>query len=265
MKRCRKSRLHWAYGFTTAWMLIGMSNAVAETVSGSAVRALETPWSYRGENGPARWGELTEKFRLCAEGSAQSPIDITTATISDLAPIRFDYDDSPIYLVNNGHTIQFNYAKGSSLAVGGERFELIQFHFHSPSEHTLGGRAFPLEAHLVHKADNGKLVAVAVLFEEGDENALVARLWEHLPTYDGEMRVLHKMKVNVRSLLPPGRTYFTYRGSLTIPPCTENVTWLVMSAPVAVSRAQVEQFRQIYANNVRPVMPLNGRVVKLAH
>ena len=177
-----------------------------------------------------------------------------------MKPLAPAYVSDAAEIVHNGHTVQVNYAAGSALAVDGHAFELKQFHFHAPSENTINGKRFPLEVHLVHKDTSGKLAVVGVLFEEGADHPLLAKLWEKLPK-SGDKGAL-PAGLNARELLPAGSDYFRFNGSLTTPPCSEGVTWLVMKSPVSASRAQVERFSQaIGFANSRPVQPLNDRPV----
>jgi carbonic anhydrase len=220
-------------------------------------------WSYEGPGAPDKWGKLKAEYESCATGKRQSPIDIRDGARLELEPIRFDYKPAPLRMIDNGHTVQVNYAEGSHIVVAGERYELKQFHFHKPAEERIEGRAFDMAAHLVHRSLDGRLAVVTVLFLAGDQpNAFVDGLWPHLPLErDREMAPL-ETAVDVNALLPEGRGYFAYMGSLTTPPCSEGVLWLVLKTPVPVSREQVGVFGRLYAMNARPVQPANGRLIK---
>ncbi len=222
-------------------------------------------WGYEGDHGPFYWGDLKEEFATCKDGKRQSPIDISTAIVTSLAEIETDYHESPLNIVNNGHTIQVNYQPGSGITIGGKQFELLQFHFHSPSEHTVGGKAYPMVAHLVHKAGDGQLGVIGILLKEGEANALIDRIWAHLPPHAGEDVSIEGESINVSGLLPKDMTYFNYTGSLTTPPCSEDVNWMLLTTPVSLSSGQIERFRSLYANNARPVMPVNGRPIGLSN
>ena len=217
-------------------------------------------WAYSGAEGPEHWGALSPDFIACSTGKSQSPINLTDAVRSDLKPIEFHYQAGGNEIVNNGHTVQVNYAPGSRLSVDGRDFELKQFHFHAPSENLVNGKSYPLEAHLVHADKDGNLAVVAVMFVEGAENASLAHAWAHLPANVGEKVSLSS--VAVEGLLPSKRDYYRYDGSLTTPPCSEGVRWIVLKEPVTASPAQLEAFTHVmhHANN-RPVQPLNARVV----
>jgi carbonic anhydrase len=220
-------------------------------------------WGYDGAAAPDKWGKLKPEYAACAEGKRQSPIDIRDGARLALEPIRFDYKPAPLRIVDNGHTVQVNYAEGSSITVAGERFELVQFHFHKPAEERIDGRAYDMAAHLVHRSLDGRLAVLAVLFEAGDRpNAFIDGLWPHLPLEAGREIMPADVAVDINAMLPEARSYYTYMGSLTTPPCSEGVLWLVLKTPVPVSREQVGVFGRLYAMNARPVQPANGRLIK---
>jgi carbonic anhydrase len=218
-------------------------------------------WGYSGEGAPQNWGKLEKEFAACASGKAQSPIDVAAAVTSELKPLAFEYRGGTAEILNNGHTVQVNYQPGSTLMADGRRFELKQFHFHAPSENTFNGRHFPLEGHLVHADKDGKLAVVAVMFSEGAANPMLTALWKAMPAKEGDKRAL-TAKRNALEMLPPERDYYQFSGSLTTPPCSEGVLWLVIKKPVTASKAQLEEFSETvgFANN-RPVQPLNQRQV----
>ena len=222
--------------------------------------AATTHWEYSGEAGPAKCASLTPEYGQCA-GSNQSPVNLTGMVEAKLAPLQFHYQTGGKTLVNNGHTIQVNYAPGSTLELDGMRFELKQFHFHAPSENLIEGKSYPLEGHLVHANDRGELAVVAVMFEPGRANAALSLAWQVLPAKAGESHGL-KEPVSAEQLLPAKRDYYRFSGSLTTPPCSEGVRWLVMKEPVQVSQAQIDAFKAVMHHpNNRPVQPLNGRLV----
>lgn len=218
-------------------------------------------WAYEGEHGPAHWGHMSKDFAACSEGKQQSPIDITAAQKEDLKDVEFSYKPSALNIINNGHTVQVNYDQGSSIKVNGVDYQLAQFHFHTPSEHTLGGKSFGMELHLVHKNDKGELAVVGVLLEEGKENAAFKTIWQNLPKKADEKKSV-KANVNADELLPKTRSYFTYGGSLTTPPCSEGVTWIVLKTPVQMSKKQLQSIETIMHHNNRPVQPLHDRKLK---
>jgi len=217
-------------------------------------------WGYSGDTGPAQWTSLNPEFGACA-GKNQSPINISGLTEAELKAVKFNYKSGGNEVINNGHAIQVNLEAGSSIVVDGIEFDLKQFHFHSPSENQINGKSFPLEAHLVHADKDGNLAVVAVVFDEGAANPVVAQAWSQMPKKAGEKNAL-PTKVGAKGLLPGKRDYYRYNGSLTTPPCTEGVRWIVMKKPMTVSREQIETFQGTvgFANN-RPVQPLNARPV----
>jgi carbonic anhydrase len=247
----------------TARAAAGALVTVATLAAGTAARAAETPhWEYSGNHGPAHWGELSREFATCGLGHEQSPIDITGARKAELPPIRFDYRPAPLQLVDNGHTIQANLRPGSSISVGADRYELVQFHFHHPSEERVEGKPYSMVAHLVHRNAAGRLAVIGVLLESGARNALIDTLWAHLPARSGHDVALAQVVIDAAQLLPPERGYYTYAGSLTTPPCSEGVRWFVLKQPVTVAPEQIETFARRYPNNARPVQPLNARLVQ---
>ncbi|MDX1374174.1 MAG: carbonic anhydrase family protein [Burkholderiales bacterium] len=218
-------------------------------------------WGYTGESGPEHWSKLDAKFAMCGLGRNQSPVDLRGFVEAELKPLKLAYKAGAADIVNNGHTVQVNYAPGSRLTVNGRSFELKQFHFHAPSENHISGKPYALEAHLVHADKDGNLAVVAVMFNEGKANALLSRLWEKMPAQAGGKAEL-PAGLSVTGILPAKRGYYRFNGSLTTPPCSEGVWWLVMKNPMSASKAQIGQFSKTlgFANN-RPVQPLNARAV----
>ena len=217
-------------------------------------------WGYEPHNGPEVWGSLDAAFIACASGDEQSPINLTAGQTAELAPIEFDYRRTRFAIENTGHTIQVNPNPGSGIVLNGVRSALLQFHFHHPSEHTFDGGRLALEMHLVHRSDLGSVTVVGVLFKEGEANEVLAPVWKHLPPEQSESHMVPG-KLDLASLLPAVRTTWRYRGSLTTPPCTEGVAWIVLTEPLAMSKAQIAAFGAIHPQNVRPVQPLGNRVL----
>jgi len=216
-------------------------------------------WSYSGEEAPEHWAELTPEFSAC-NGKNQSPLDLNAFIRAALAPLKFAYKPGGDVIVNNGHTIQVNYGTGSGVVVDGHEFGLKQFHFHAPSENRIKGRSYAMEAHLVHADLAGDLAVVAVMFNEGPENKGLAELWRSMP--DSEQQRALSAPFDAARLLPVKRDYYRYSGSLTTPPCTEGVRWLVLKTPVSASKEQVATFSKVMHHpNNRPVQPVNGRTV----
>jgi carbonic anhydrase len=218
-------------------------------------------WGYAGELDPAHWGDLSPEFATCKEGQTQSPIDIRYARPLDYQPLSFQYRSDALAIINNGHTMQVDPGPGSFLVVNGHEYALQQFHFHTPSEHRIRGAQADMELHLVHRDAQGKIAVVAVLMNAGRHiNSTLKRIAEVLPPV-GESFYGRQVATNPLFLLPPDRSYFSYPGSLTTPPCTEGVDWFVMAEPVEVDAALVARFRQAMGVNARPPQPDNGRPV----
>ena len=218
-------------------------------------------WSYEGHGGPTEWGEIDQAFATCSLGKLQSPIAIRGAKAADLPDIKFAYKPSALKLIDNGHTIQVNYAPGSSLDVGGTRYELVQFHFHRPSEEKIDGKSHPMVAHLVHKDADGKLAVVAVLLDRGGANATIDTIWRNLPKEKGRETSVDAT-VDAATLLPIEHGYYAFQGSLTTPPCSEEVRWLVLKTPVKITSGEITAFSKLYPMNARPTQPLNGRLIE---
>ncbi len=218
-------------------------------------------WSYTGKTGPANWGQLSEAYLPCGEGLNQSPIDLTGAVVAALPPIRFMYQSSELDILDNGHTIQVDYQPGSYISVGEKDYNLVQFHFHSPSEHTVDGLPSDMVAHLVHTDADGKLLVVAILMEARGDSPLVQTILNYVPEAEGMRSKPAGVTINVMDFIPAMASYFSYTGSLTTPPCSEGVLWIVPQSPVLVSVAQVDQYNSLYPRSTRPVQPLNDRVI----
>ena len=227
-------------------------------------------WAYEDhgdEVGPARWGTLPGN-EACGTGKQQSPISLTTGAVKpqDLPNLMFGYKPSRLSMINNGHTIQMAYDAGSTLGRAGSKatWTLAQFHFHDPSEHTLDGASFPMEAHLVHVDAAGKPgVVVGILIKAGREHAGLARAFQGLPAHSGDKSAPAGVTVDASTLLPADRTFFTYAGSLTTPPCTEGLTWFVFKTPIEMSAAQISALAKLehLAHTNRPVQSLGARAV----
>ncbi len=217
-------------------------------------------WTYRGKEAPKHWADLCPTFSEC-DGKAQSPIDISKAVHdSKLVPIQFDYYPTTTNIVNNGHTIQFNVKKGSTISINHKDYELLQFHFHALSEHTIGGKHYPLEVHFVHKYNDEELAVVGVMLTEGRENDLLTKYLKKFPK-EAHTSFRSGSKFEIADLLPNNRSYFHYGGSLTTPPCSEVVSWYVLRTAITASKKQIKQLSKMLYHNYRPTNPLNGRVI----
>ncbi len=238
----------------------------APSAHGGDVHGGEVHWSYQGENGPQNWGKLKPEFSACAVGKRQSPINIEeSATLHGPAePLQFNYTPSSGTVVNNGHTIQVDLQGDNTLTVRGQVFKLVQFHFHTPSEEQVNYRNFAMVAHLVHKSADGQLAVVAVLLDPGVTNALMEKVWTYMPLDTNDRVRLPTDIINVNELLPKDQRYYQFIGSLTTPPCTEGVLWMVLKTPTPIGKDQLHLFQQLYPSNARPVQPVNARPVRNA-
>lgn len=218
-------------------------------------------WDYQGEGAPANWSKLKAEYATCGMGRRQSPIDIRDGIKVDLESIQFNYKPTQFRITDNGHTIQVDVGEGNSIKVMEREFQLIQFHFHRPAEERVNGRSFDMVAHLVHKDDNGKLAVIAVLMKKGSEHPLIQALWNSMPLERGQS-IEPSTIINMNHILPEARAYYTYMGSLTTPPCTEDVLWMVFKQHIEVSQQQVSIFSRLYPNNARPIQPTFERLIK---
>jgi len=223
----------------------------------------KTPWTYEQAGD---WGQLDSSYALCNIGKEQSPIDIRDAQKAALPALRFEYESGQLkYVINNGHTIRVNYhdvqGTGNVLIVGDKQYQLTQFPFHRPSEEYVDGNPFAMEVHLMHQASDGTVAGVTVFLKAGSANSTIQKIWEHMPKSEGQEEV-SGVDMNPAGLLPHDRGYYTYMGSQTAPPCTEGVSWFVLKTPIEVSAEQIGAFARLYPRDVRPIQPLNGRVVK---
>ena len=217
-------------------------------------------WGYAGEDGPDHWSELAEEDRICAAGDQQSPIDITGTLKADLRPISVGWQPGKGTMVNNGHTIQIDMPEGGRLSRGDREYELQQFHFHAPSEHHVAGRSFPMEAHFVQKDPRSNALGVlGVFLVPGARNDQFAALAAAFPSKAGENAPLER--VDAGRLLPSSLRYWVYEGSLTTPPCSEVVDWMIAMDPVEVDPADIARFTALYPMNARPIRPVNRRFI----
>ncbi|WEF31926.1 carbonic anhydrase [Pseudoduganella chitinolytica] len=242
--------------------LIMVAAALAAMASVQAAEHTPPHWEYQGKAGTAHWGDLEPGFSACKLGKAQSPIDIHAVRHGAPAPIDFAYAPSHAEIVNNGHTVQVNLPEGGAVHLASGDYQVVQFHFHTPSEETVNGKHYPLVAHMVHRNAAGELAVVAVLFKEGKENPALKPLFAGLPAHAGDKHAVEG-DFNLAALLPARHDYYAYMGSLTTPPCSEGVHWQILKQPVDISKRQLAAFRKLYPMNARPVQPLNGRVVEV--
>jgi carbonic anhydrase len=222
----------------------------------------EIHWGYEGEGGPAYWGSLKPEYATCGSGLYQSPIDINNTIKASLDKLAFSYKETPLKIINNGHSIQVNYEPGSTFTVDGQTYELLQFHFHAPSEHTVKGQFYDMEMHLVHKNSKNELAVVGVMLKKGTPNNIIQVLWDNIPSEVNKENAVTGISVNAAGLLPSNTGYYHYFGSLTTPPCSEGVNWSVLKTPIEVSEEQIAKFRSVMGvDNNRPVLPVNKRFI----
>ena len=249
--------------------------ARAAALSGHAAPETQAPaagphetnhWRHEGPNGPQNWANLKPEFSTCATGKRQSPVHIleSDTMVGPAEVLKFDYTPSGGSVVNNGHTVQVDLAGQNTLYVRGSAYKLVQFHFHHPAEERVNYKGFSMVAHLVHKNEEGQLAVVAVLIDPGMANPLIDQVWTHMPLDIGDRVGLPAGLLDMNQLLPTDQRYYQFIGSLTTPPCTEGVLWIVMKQPMTVSREQLKLFTHLYPMNARPTQALNGRLVREA-
>lgn len=246
-----------ALGSCAACAKLGLAKDVKETKHGSE----EAPhWEYRGEHGPDHWAQVDHANEVCSVGTQQSPIDLRGSIRAELEPLSVRWKKGPATIINNGHTIQVNMPGGNTLTHNGLEYELLQFHFHAPSEHLVDGMHYPMEVHFVHKhAKSGSLAVVGVFLTPGEPNGTFAGLSATFPKDPGGEGTVPIFSPT--ELLPAGLHYWTYEGSLTTPPCSEIVTWMVASDALHVDASDIKRFTSIYSGNARPALPLNRRIL----
>jgi carbonic anhydrase len=224
-------------------------------------------WGYTGATGPEHWAELDASFAMCSHGTRQSPIDLRPRdSVPGSTLVSPHWDPVPLTIGNNGHTVQVDDAAPSSLVVDGVSYSLVQFHFHAPSEHTLEGRAFDAEMHLVHRSPDGKLAVIALFFQKGAENAALRPVFDAIPTEPGPPQGVRGKTIDVAALLPRAARYLSYDGSLTTPPCSEGVRWLLVLPDPALELAEPDLAKlraAVHAPNNRPAQPGNERALQL--
>ncbi|PGZ07357.1 carbonic anhydrase [Bacillus cereus] len=250
--------------FTMSAVLMGC-NTVKQELSQKQSPEKNTQWSYEGTTGPEHWGDLKTEYKMCLKGQEQSPIDIKTEQIKstgeDANHLGINYKPIAFSIKNNGHSIE---GKANSsddyIMLGEDRYTLKQFHFHTPSEHQFEGKHADMELHLVHQNDQNQLAVVGIMIKEGQKNEVFAEMWENLPNSKNTQGNV-QYTIDVQQLLPSDHSSFRYMGSLTTPPCTEGVQWIVMKQKIEMSKEQIEAFHKLVPTNNRPVQPINGREV----
>lgn len=218
-------------------------------------------WSYMGADGAKNWGKISDQYVTCMAGTQQSPIDISQFMQEPLPKLQIAYAESPLMVANTGKTIQVNYEPGSKFKSGETIYDFRHIEFHTPSEHYIDGAPYPMEANFVHTSPDGELAIIAVMLKVGVQNAAIQSLWDAIPQ-TGQMNAPEGVMLNASDLLPKDGRYFSYKGSITRPPCKEGVNWFVLQTPVELSREQLTAFQSLFPINARPLQPLNGRVIK---
>ncbi|WP_098444794.1 carbonic anhydrase [Bacillus sp. es.036] len=249
-------------GVLSIAMLMGCSAETEKKIDED--QAEDVTWSYEGETGPSNWHTLHPEYAACGEGEKQSPINIDVSTVElndDLEALDISYQSTPFSLENNGHTVQLTDPTGeNSISLQGEKYTLQQLHFHTPSENSLNGDHFEMEGHLVHKNEAGELAVLAFLIEEGEDNPVLAEAFSNIPSEHSKEELSSKLKLE--SLLPEDMSTFRYSGSLTTPPCSEGVSWVVLEEPIELSEQQIGAFSENFPHgNAREPQPLNKREV----
>lgn len=241
------------------------SNAFAEdghsgAVSAAASKSHAPHWGYVGSDAAHRWGDLAAEFEACKKGVQQSPINIDQIVQEALPPLNGSFNKTPLEVVNNGHTVQVNYAPGSGFSAYNKDFALLQFHFHTPSEHYVDGAPYPMEVHFVHKATDGTLGVIGVMMKVGAHNPVIEGIWQNVPVA-GATKKVDGVSITASDLMPTSQSYYKYDGSLTTPPCSEGVKWHVMKEPIEISADQLKAFMAVFPVNARPIQPISGRLI----
>lgn len=261
--------------FTAAVALFVATTGQAASAAGSA------SWSYQGNTGPNNWGKLSEEYSLCAAGKKQSPINITNATLTNQNTLKLHYVASAAQVVNDvnttlnirgkktiindGHTLQINLPPNNEheyISVNDNKYQLIQFHFHTPSENAIDEKRFPIEIHFVNQSEDGNVAVLGVMIKQGKYNTALQEFIDELPSNKQALKIPNKLLVDVNSLLPADKLYYSFTGSLTTPPCNEEIKWFVFANPIEASKMQINQLKTLLpVNNARPVQALNGREI----
>ena len=235
----------------------------AVLIAAAGVAGAATDWSYEGATGPSHWATIFDgKYKLCGDGKRQSPINLRNPDHAAAAAISTTFVASVLTQHNNGHTVEVSPARAETLHVGAKAYKLLQFHFHSRSEHAGTGARAPLEIHFVHQAADKSYAVLGVFVRRGARNAAFGRLLETMPASDGGTLPVNGT-LNPARLLPASRRAYRYAGSLTTPPCSEGLSWMVLAKPITISKAQLDAVRKIVHGNVRPLQPRNGRALTL--
>ena len=238
----------------TATMAAFSNLRKAVGASGGSVK-----WGYTGQEKPENWGSLSAEYQVCSTGFQQSPIDLKQAIDSELSSLEIEYQKIPLNILNNGHTIKISVHSENTLTFDGTSFKLLEFHFHHPSEHKVAGKSYPMEIHLVHQSEAGELAVLGIFLKEGQQNLALKSIWDAMPAKEQPEKHISGAAIDLMQFLPASRSTYRYFGSLTTPPCSEVIRWIVFDEAIEVSKAQIDRFEQIFPLNARPVQPLNHR------
>ncbi len=255
--------------FSAVLLFLTFSQANADPVESrdkishpSSDKNMQAHWDYMGIEGPEHWGMLTEKYMTCETGDRQSPINISTAKHGQHhSTLVFRYHPSHIHEMNNGHTIQVSHTSGCEAELNDRIYKLRQFHYHAPSEHHIEGKSFPMEMHLVHQDEKGHVLVVAVMMETALREPVLKKLWRWLPQQMGK-EVSLPLELSITDILPTNTHHYSYLGSLTTPPCTEGVKWIVLKEPMPIAKVDVDNFIEIIGHNARPIQPIGDRQIE---
>lgn len=239
--------------------VVSLMTSASLLFAATALASSGAPWGYESATGPDKWGSLSHDYEACAVGLQQSPIDIPSTAPVNTAAITIKYSPTALNMLNNGHTVQANIDPGSYILVDGVRYDLAQFHFHDKSEHTFNGKNTDMELHLVHKSAQGRLAVIGVLIKRGGDNAAYSNIFKNLPAKENDTQKVDGVSLDLNALLPADHAYYRYNGSLTTPPCSEGVKWLVMKNTVEVSDAQAKSFETLFKMNNRPTLGMGIR------
>ncbi len=235
------------------------ATATKKETKAPKVEKKEKHWSYKGAHGPSHWGDINPEFGMCKTGQSQSPVNLVWTKPVPNGTLLLSYKPTHYSIIDNGHTIQVDFPAGLSSNIRGDRYELLQLHFHATSEHTISGKSFPAEIHFVHKNDKGQLAVIGVMVKEGEKNKFVDQLWGKIPSKKGQKLLDQMNPFNPADLMPKTKTYYNYTGSLTTPPCSEGVNWNVLNTPITMSQIQLAFFNTYYTKTNRPIQKLNAR------
>jgi carbonic anhydrase len=217
-------------------------------------------WSYEGPTGPNKWDGLDAASKVCGLGDQQSPINIGETIAAQLPSLEIAWSKKVETIVHNGHTIQLQPAAGGTLKINDQSYKLVQFHFHHPSEHRIGGKSLPMEVHFVHGNATGALAVIGVLMTSGGMNPAFSKIAANMPRKAGPA-IAADPAIDPAGLLPATRNYYNYEGSLTTPPCSQTVKWILLTEPLAVAEADIAAFAKLFPLNARPIQKINRRFV----